>query len=101
MDFSGLSTEELDARLLALGAVERALSRRRATLHKRLDFVRSGGFAHLDVAEQGDALGHAEHQLSRRRHQVHEEIDALRAERSHRVAASATTRALAARSDDR
>lgn len=84
-----LSDAEIEAGIARLEDEERRLSRRRAALQDRLDFVRAGGYAHLDVAERVDELMRQERALSTRRHELHAEIDALRAERSRRAAAFA------------
>ncbi len=80
-----LSDAELDARLRQLEREEQSVSRRRTTLHTRIDFVRSGGFASTDPElEPLATLLETERELSENRLELHAQIDALRAERSLR-----------------
>jgi hypothetical protein len=75
---------ELASRIRDLEAEERALSARRARLHNRIDFVRSGGGGPADeVAETLDRLVHEERELSTRRRELHAEIAAVRTELIH------------------
>src|SRR4051812_6154080 len=84
-DVAALSDTELGARLRQLEREEHSVSRRRTTLHTRIDFVRAGGFASTDpVLEPLAALETTERELSTRRLELHAEIGALRAERSLR-----------------
>ena len=84
-DPGALGDAELDARLRQLEREERSVSRRRTTLHTRIDFVRSGGFASTDPEHESLAtLLETERELSENRLELHAQIDALRAERSLR-----------------
>ena len=80
-----LSDAELDARLRQLEREEQSVSRRRTTLHTRIDFLRSGGFASTDPELESLApLLETERELSENRLELHAQIDTLRAERSLR-----------------
>ena len=84
---SELGDVELGVLLAQLEREERLVSKRRSTLHDRIDFVRAGGYASADPAEeQLSALQATEHELSGRRRVLHQKIDELRAERSRRRA---------------
>jgi RsiG-like len=84
-DLRALSDAELNVRLTRLEWEERLVSKRRTTLHARIDFVRAGGFASTDPAhEQLSSLEGAEAELSSQRHALHLQIDELVAERSRR-----------------
>jgi predicted nucleic acid-binding Zn-ribbon protein len=84
-DPGALSDAELDSRLRQLEREEQSVSRRRTTLHTRIDFVRSGGFASTDPELESLAtLLETERELSENRLELHAQIDALRAERSLR-----------------
>jgi predicted nucleic acid-binding Zn-ribbon protein len=84
-DAGALSDAALDARLRELEREEQSISRRRTTLHARIDFVRSGGYASTDPElELLATLQETERELSEHRLEIHSQIDALRAERSRR-----------------
>ena len=84
-DAGALSDAALDARLRELEREEQSVSRRRTTLHTRIDFLRSGGFASTDPEHESLAsLLETERELSENRLELHAQIDALRAERSLR-----------------
>ena len=84
-DVTALSDAELGRALAQLEREERQVSKRRTTLHDRIDFVRAGGFASTDPThEQLSTLEAAEAELSRQRHALHLQIDDLVAERSRR-----------------
>jgi len=84
-DPGALSNADLDARLRQLEREEQSVSRRRTTLHTRIDFVRSGGFASTDPEHESlTTLLETERELSENRLELHAQIDALRAERSLR-----------------
>lgn len=82
-----LSDAELEALLERLEGEEHAASRRRNSLHRRIEFVHSGGAASAEQASvQLASWRAAERQLSDRRLLLHHQIDELRAERSRRSA---------------
>jgi predicted nucleic acid-binding Zn-ribbon protein len=84
-DPSGLSDVELRSRLRQLEREEQTVSRRRTTLHTRIDFVRAGGYASTDrTLEPLADLEAMERELSAQRLELHAQIDALRAERTRR-----------------
>jgi hypothetical protein len=84
-EISALSDAELGSQLSRLEREERQLSKRRTTLHNRIDFVRAGGYASSDPThEQLTTLEAAEQDVSERRHELHRQIDLLRAESSRR-----------------
>lgn len=84
-DPAGLSDGELRSLLQSLEREEQSVSRRRTTLHARIDFVRAGGYASADPQrELLAALQATEVELSNHRLMLHAQIDALRTERSHR-----------------
>jgi hypothetical protein len=65
---------------------ERRLSARRTTLHLRIDFLRGGGYAHLDASlDQLRELEHEEQEVSSRRHEVHARLEHALAERHRRA----------------
>lgn len=76
--------DEVDEVLEILGDEEQAVSRRRAHLHARIDFLHSGGYAHVDVAPELTRLQELERDLSDRRRQLHADIEAARRERVRR-----------------
>jgi hypothetical protein len=85
IDLATLSDAELGERVQALEREEHAVSRRRTTLHTRIDFVRAGGYASTDPEyEPLKALEASERELSAHRLEIHAQIDALRAECSLR-----------------
>ena len=84
-DPSALSDAELRSRLRQLEREEHSISRRRTTLHTRIDFGRAGGFASTDpTLEPLAELAVTERELSARRLELHAQIDALRGERTRR-----------------
>ena len=84
-DPSELSDVELRSRLRQLEREEQTVSRRRTTLHTRIDFVRSGGYASTDPTLEPIAdLEAMERELSTQRLELHAQIDALLAERTRR-----------------
>jgi predicted nucleic acid-binding Zn-ribbon protein len=84
-DVSLLSDRELTVLLLELEREERSVSRRRNTLHNRIDFVRAGGYASAGPGDDPlEELVATERELSEQRHALHFRIDELRAERSRR-----------------
>ena len=84
-DPSGLSDVELRSRLRQLEREEQTVSRRRTTLHTRIDFVRAGGYASTDPTLEPLAdLEARERELSAQRLELHAQIDALLAERTRR-----------------
>jgi len=84
-DVAALSDTELRVRLRELEREEHSVSRRRTTLHTRIDFVHAGGYASSDPElEPLEALETTERELSARRLELHAQIDALLAERSLR-----------------
>ena len=86
-DVSGLSDAELEALLEQLESEEHAASRRRATLHNRIEFVHGGGGASPEqAAAQLATMRESEREVSDRRLILHRQIDELRAERSRRLA---------------
>ena len=84
-DIRALGDIELGALLARLEHEEQVVSRRRSTLHNRIDFLRSGGFASTDPAREPlEELVAREHQLSEQRRLLHRQIDAVRSEDSRR-----------------
>jgi len=75
---------DVDEVLHVLEEEERALSRRRTRLHRRIDFLHSGGYAHFDTATEMGKLLELERELSERRRLLHAEIDVARRERRRR-----------------
>jgi hypothetical protein len=78
------TVNEVDEVLQVLEDGERALSRRRARLHAQIDFLHSGGYAHVDVAPEFARLRSLERDLSDRRRRLHGDIDAARREQVRR-----------------
>ena len=84
-DLTELSDAEISSRLRLLEREEHAVSRRRTTLHTRIDFVRAGGYASTDPRLEPLAeLEATERELSENRLELHAQIDALRCERTSR-----------------
>ena len=84
-DVTVLSDRDLTVLLAELEREERTVSRRRNTLHNRIDFVRAGGYASAGPGDDPlEMLVETEHELSEQRHALHVRIDELRAERSRR-----------------
>ena len=101
-----LSDRELSRLLTQLEREERSMSRRRNKLHKRIDFVRAGGYRLRGARRRSlEGLSRTEHEVSSRRHALHDRIDAMRVERSRRRLdrreASAATRPCRSRSAQR
>jgi len=85
VDLSTLSDGELTRLLRRLEGGEKTLSRRRAVLHDRIDFVRNGVASEIYAAgDQLDALQRREREIAEERRLLHERIDTVRAERSKR-----------------
>lgn len=77
----------LDVLVARLAEDEKQLSAKRTTLHKRLDFLGTGGYAHIDAsAEQATALQAEDRELSEKRHALHAQLDAAVAEQRRRAA---------------
>ena len=86
-DPATLSDGELAHLLRRLEAHETTVSRRRAVLHDRIDFVRNGVTSEIYAAgDQLDALQQREREIAEERRVLHERIDAVRAERNRRRA---------------
>jgi predicted nucleic acid-binding Zn-ribbon protein len=84
-DVTLLSDRDLSRRISQLEREEIALSRRRNSLHNRIDFLRAGGFAGAKPGSDPlEELLATERELSEQRHTLHYRIDELRAERSRR-----------------
>lgn len=80
-----LSDEALAQLIHELEGEERSLSRRRAVLHDRIDFVRGGVASEIFAAGgQLEALSEREREVAEKRRLLHEQIDALRLERGRR-----------------
>jgi hypothetical protein len=86
-DTAALADDELTALLEQLEGEEKTASRRRGSLHNRIEFVHAGGGASPEMAEdQLASMQTNERDLSGRRRALHRQIDLLRAERSRRLA---------------
>lgn len=86
-DPSTLSDVELEHLFRRLESAEKTVSRRRAVLHDRIDFVRGGVSSEIFAAgDQLEALERREREVAEERRVLHEQIDAVRAERSRRRA---------------
>ena len=85
---AALSDSDLDSLLGRLVSEEQVTSKRRETLHNRIEFVAAGGGAASaeQAADQLASLRESERQVSDRRLILHRRIDELRAERSRRQA---------------
>jgi hypothetical protein len=84
-DPAALGDAELLSLIRRLEREEQSVSRRRTTLHTRIDFVRAGGYASTDPEHESIvALQATEAELSEHRLVLHAQIDALRAEHSRR-----------------
>ncbi len=80
-DLSTLSDGELMRLQRHLEGDEKTLSRRRAVLHDRIDFVGSGVASEIYAAgDQLDALQQRERAIAEERRLLHGRIDAVRAE---------------------
>jgi hypothetical protein len=86
-DPTALTDDELTALLAKLEGEEQTASRRRGSLHNRIEFVHAGGGASAEMAaDQLASMQTNERDLSGRRRALHLQIDLLRAERSRRLA---------------
>ena len=84
--YTTLPDSELDTLFAGLAEEEASVSRRRAALHQRIEFVNAGGGASADLsADQLETLQASERELSNRRLMLHQQIDELKAERSRRL----------------
>ena len=82
-----LADRELDELVASLFAEEKRLSAKRTSLHKRIDFLRTGGYAHLDAsAEQLSTLQAEDRALSDQRQEIHARVDAAVSEQRRRAA---------------
>lgn len=78
---AGLSDGELERLLEQLDDDERRISRRRASLHSRIDYLHGGGSGFgADVMAQIQVLTADERRISDERHALHRRIDVLRDE---------------------
>ena len=82
-DVTTLPNVELNTLLKQLEEEEQRASKRRASLHDRIEFVHASGAI---SADQLATLQKQERELSERRRFLHSRIDELRAERSRRLA---------------
>lgn len=86
LDPAALDDDALGGLVERLLDEERRLSARRTTLHLRIDFLRGGGYAHLDASvEQLRELEHEEREVSSTRHAVHALLERALAERHRRA----------------
>lgn len=82
-----LDDKALDALVASLFAEEKRLSAKRTSLHKRIDFLRTGGYAHLDASvEQLETLKTEDRNLSDERQAIHARVDAAVSEQRRRAA---------------
>lgn len=81
-----LSDRELERLLDQLEDDERRISKRRASLHERIDWLRGGGAGFSpETDEQLETLNAVERQVSDERKALHARIDDLRAEVTRRA----------------
>ncbi len=86
-DPATLSDADLERLFRRLEASEKTISRRRAVLHDRIDFVRGGVSSEIFAAgDQLEALEQREREIAEQRRLLHEQIEVLRAERGRRRA---------------
>ncbi|MFN0155661.1 MAG: hypothetical protein ACKVUT_14905 [Gaiella sp.] len=84
-DLTMLGDEQLADLIGELDEDERSMSKRRARLHDRMDFLRGGGAQHSPVAsEQLRQLEDEERRLSDARRELHARLTAAHAERTRR-----------------
>jgi predicted nucleic acid-binding Zn-ribbon protein len=80
-DTAALSDGDLEQLLEQLDEEERRISRRRASLHSRIDYLHGGGSGFgPDVMEEMQALTADERRISDERQALHRRIDVLRDE---------------------
>jgi hypothetical protein len=81
-----LDSAALDELVATLFAEEKRISAKRTTLHQRIDFLKGGGYAHLDAsAEQLTTLQEEDRLLSEQRAEIHSRVDAAVAEQRNRA----------------
>jgi predicted nucleic acid-binding Zn-ribbon protein len=81
-----LGDAELAQLIADLTEEEHRLSAHRTALHRRLEFLEGGGYAHLDAsAEQLVALRSEEREVSTARRALHARLDRALAERHARA----------------
>jgi hypothetical protein len=86
LDPTALADGALDELVASLFAEEKRVSAKRTSLHKRIDFLRTGGYAHLDAsAEQLTTLQAEDRQLSDERQAIHAQVDAAVSEQRKRA----------------
>jgi hypothetical protein len=83
-DPATMTEAELNGLRRRLEQQEQTVSRRRAVMHDRIDFVRSGGGSGNAAAGQLEDLVRREQEIAEERRLLHEQIDAIRAETSRR-----------------
>ncbi|MFN8222429.1 MAG: hypothetical protein U0R50_04170 [Gaiellales bacterium] len=85
-----LDDDQLDVLIARLSEAEQHLSAKRTALHKRIDFLGTGGYAHLDAsAEQLTTLQKEDRELSEERQALHSRLDTAVAEQRRRSATRA------------
>lgn len=93
IDPSSLGDAELDQLIADLRQQERRLSAHRTALHRRIEFLEGGGYAHIDAsAAQLVALGDEEREVSAARRALHARIDRALATRHARAGGLALER---------
>jgi hypothetical protein len=86
VDPTTLDNVSLDDLVATLFAEEKRISAKRTTLHRRIDFLNGGGYAHLDAsAEQLTTLEEEDRLLSEERQAIHSRVDAAVAEQRLRA----------------
>ena len=87
IDPRSLGDAELDELIAELTREERRLSAHRTSLHRRIEFLHGGGYAHLDAsAQQLVELRKEESEVSSARRALHAHLDRALAERHARAA---------------